>query len=306
MKYIIVIVLLSLGFVQSTPGSSVNQLKWEKIEAPLFQIYHFKSEKQYAEELLTLLRSSHTELSAQLELKLVNPVAVFLCPSEDVFDKLTGNYVPHWGAGVADPIKSVIVLKSPGLTQDRDSFPKLVKHELVHIIVGQAVKFPGRLPRWFSEGIATLFSYDEHFSAGKAISKALLSDSIIPLDEIDEVLKFHQAKATLAYEESYSFTLFLKEEFGLPALVSLIHSLNKDIPFEKAFTQIFRADLFDLELKWYEYLEKKYRWRFLLDFETFLWIFILFLFIFVFIFIRIRNRRIINSWEEEEGFESSM
>ncbi len=305
MKFITLIVFLSFNVLLSSPNYSAKEINWEKKETSLFQIYYVKAEKHHADELSTLLGSSYEELSMQLQLALAGPVEVFLCPSDQVFGKLTGNYVPHWGAGVADPTQSVIVLKSPGLTGEHDGFPKLIKHELVHIMVGQSVNFPEKLPRWFSEGIATLFSYDEHFAAGKSISKALLSDSIIPLDEIDEVLKFHRAKATLAYEESYSFTLFLQEEFGLPTLVNLIHSLNEDLTFEKTFAQVFETDLFELELEWYEFLEKKYRWRFLLDFETFLWIFILFLFIFVFVAIRLRNRKIMNRWEEEDGVAGS-
>lgn len=305
MKFITVVAFFVFSLLLNPPNYSAYQTDWEKIETPLFQIYYFKAEKKYAEELSVLLHSSYEELSRKLELVVVNSIKVFLCSSEEVFGKLTGNYIPHWGAGVADPTQSVIVLKSPGLTGEYDGFPKLVKHELVHIMIGQSVKSPGKIPKWFSEGIATLFSYDEHFSSGKSISKALLSDSIIPLDEIDEVLKFHQAKAALAYEESYLFTQFLQEKFGLPALVELIHALNKDLAFEKIFTQVLGADLFELELEWYEFLEKKYRWRFLLDFETFLWIFILFLFIFVFITIRLKNRRLMNRWEQEEGAPDS-
>jgi hypothetical protein len=300
LKFITVIAFLSFNLLLISPNYSAIQIDWEKIETPLFQVFYFNAEKHYAEELSILLHSSYDELSRKLELGSAKPVRVFLCSSDEVFGKLTGNYIPHWGAGVADPTQSVIVLKSPALTEDHDGFPKLVKHELVHIMVGQSVEPPGKLPRWFSEGIATLFSYDEHFAGGKSISKALLSNSIIPLDEIDEVLRFHQAKARLAYEESYSFTLFLQEKFGLPMLV-----VNKDLTFEATFTRVFEADLFELELEWYEFLEKEYRWRFLLDFETFLWIFILFLFIFVFIAIRLRNRRVMNRWEEEEGVANS-
>ncbi|MFQ5633413.1 MAG: peptidase MA family metallohydrolase, partial [bacterium] len=187
------------------------------------------------------------------------------------------------------------------LTEGYAAFPKLVRHELVHILIGQAIDSPRRPPRWFSEGIAILLSNDDEFEGGRAISKALISDSIIPLDEIDNVLKFHQAKARLAYEESYSFLLFLEEKYGVDGLLKLVRSLDANTSLERAFTKIFAADLFDLEIEWYEFLGKKYRWRFLLDFEIFLWIFILFLFIFAFIGIRFRNRKIIKKWDKEEG-----
>jgi hypothetical protein len=79
---------------------------------------------------------------------------------------------------------------------------------------------------------------------------------------------------------------------------------ESEAPFDSVFQTVFGQDVLDLELAWYDYLEDEYRWRFLLDFETFLWIFILTLFLFVFLGIRLRNRRTLKRWDDEERLSS--
>ena len=108
----------------------------------------------------------------------------------------------------------------------------------------------------------------------------------------------------MAYEQSYTVILFLIDRYGIDALIDFIDVLKKQPDFNQALLSVFKSDIYDIEFDWYNYIKKKYRWRFLLDFETFLWIFILMLFIFVLIAIKLRNRKIIKKWDQEEGQES--
>lgn len=288
------------GSGQSSLNPATMQADWHSLDSPPFRIYYLDSDRPYTRELSSLFHIAYLDFVTRLQLNLTQPVNVFLCPTQKVFDDLTGNFIPHWGEGVADPVKNLIILKSPALTDNRDRLPKLVRHELSHILIGQTAKSPQNLPKWFNEGIAIYLSADEEFAAGKAISKALISNSIIPLDEIDDVLRFQHAKATLAYEESYSFVLYLIEQYGFGKIAQLLSELDTGQSFDVTFKDVFAIDLFEAEMNWYQYLEKKYRWTFLLDFDLFLWIFILLLFIFILIAIRWRNKRTLEKWDEEE------
>ena len=297
------LVILRTGFSAVTlPGS---QVEWQTIDSRPFNFYYLETDQMYIRAVADLFQIAYAELANKLTLKIRRPVDVFLCPTQDIFNQLTGNFIPDWGEGVADPIRSVIILKSPSLADNQNRLPKLVRHEMTHILIGQAVANPQILPKWFNEGMAIYCSADEAFTAGEAISKALISDSIIPLDEIDEVLQFHRAKAQLAYEESFSFTLYLIEQYGLGRIVRLIQASSSGKSFDQLFEEVFGLDIFDVELEWYDHIAKKYRWRFLLNFETYLWIFILLLFILVFVAIRLRNRRVMKKWEEEDHYASS-
>ncbi len=304
-KFIRALPILSLWMFLVWPVSSRSEVNWNVLESSPFVIFYAENDKTFAEETSSLLNIFHEELSAKIGLKSSDPVRTFLCPSEKIFNELTGNLIPDWGEGIADPVQNVIVLKSPSLMDNQNHFPKLVKHEVVHILIGHSVNKPGDLPKWFNEGIASYLSADERVSSGEAISKALLSDSIIPLDEIDNVLKFQRTKAALAYEESYSFTAYLVEKFGFESMAKLIQNLQTAKTFEHTFRDIYKIDLFEAEIAWYEYIEKKYRWHFLLDFENYLWISILLLFVLVFLAIKLRNRRILKKWDEEERWVNS-
>jgi hypothetical protein len=296
---------LLLGFLLLAYTESASQTNWYTLESSLFRIYYSQEDEKRAEELSTLLDKAYADLASKIGLEIDTTVSVFLSPTDEIFDQLTGKLIPDWGEGIADPVRNLIVLRSPKLSQNQIRFPKLVKHELIHILVGQSLQHPDAIPRWFNEGIAIYFSHEEGFSVGQAISKALISNSIIPLDEIDDVLKFQQAKARLAYEESYSAVLFLEEEFGYDDLIRLIRELRTGKSFDEAFLDIFGVEFFAFEWDWNQAIEKKYRWRFLFDFETYLWILILFLFILVIVAIRIRNRKILRKWEKEERLMGS-
>lgn len=282
----------------------ISQTNWFTLESSLFRIDYAENDERSAEELSTFLETGYAGLVSKVGIKLTGPVRIILCPTEEIFDQLTGKLIPHWGEGVADPMRSLIILKSPNLSKNHTRFPKLVLHELTHILIGQAVAHPSVIPRWFNEGVAVYFSHEKEFSSGKAISKALISNSLVPLDEIDDVLNFQKEKAHLAYEESYSAIILLEEKFGYEGLIELIQALKKSSNFNQAFLDVIGIDLIDFEWEWNQYVEKKYRWRFLLDFETYLWIFILFLFILVIVTIKYRNRKILKRWDDEERLAS--
>jgi len=286
------------GALQSHPQDD----HWQTVETPPFRIHFTKSDAFYAKELESLFHIANDELTRKLHLKLQPSIDVYLCANNRDFMRLTGNMVPHWGEGIANPVKNLIVIKSPNLTNNYDGQKQLVLHELVHILVGKWSRVPP--PRWFNEGIAMYFSNDHEFAKGEALSKALISDSVIPLDEIDDVLQFQKTKARLAYEESYLFVKFLVDKYGLERLTNLIFDLHGNGSFEKIFASRYPADMFDMELQWYDVIKKKYRWRFLVDFDIYIWIFILLVFILVAVSVKIRNRKTIKKWEEEDNFAS--
>ncbi len=274
--------------------------EWQEEKTAEFIVRYKSPDKAQVAPVLALCHSAASSLSLHLNQPPPRaPITIFIADSQESLDQLTGGTIPHWGEGVANPLQNRIVIKSPNLSQNSTRLGKLLHHELAHIYIGRLSLSPASLPRWFSEGMAVLLSSDEAFS-GERLSKAMMSDSVIPLDEIEQMLAFPDGKARLAYEQSYAFTLYLKEEFGMSALLEMAKKAGPEQPFEATFLQVTGADLWDVEQEWFDYLGSKYRWHFLLDFETYLWLLILLLFIVGVMAVRLRNRRTIRRWEEEE------
>ena len=81
-------------------------------------------------------------------------VLLVLAPDEIQFVRLTGGAAPDWGAGVALPAQSAIVV--PAYVSERGrgwSDARLLRHEWAHVGLHQHLEGL-RVPRWFSEGYA--------------------------------------------------------------------------------------------------------------------------------------------------------
>lgn len=292
--------ILAVLFQFLFPFQSSTQPEWYTLESPHFKFYFTSANQTLAATLPELFENEYNNLSATLSTPLDSLATVLLAPTEEKFNELTGYLIPHWGEGVADPSRNLIIIKANQQERNRDRLIKLVRHEIIHILIGRSVAKRATSPRWFDEGLAIYFSYDEDFAGGSAISKAIISNSIIPLSEIEDVLKFHTEKARLAYEESYSAVLYFEEEYGFVGITAIISDLQNGSTFDDAFASRTGLPLADFELNWLRFVERKYRWRFLLDFETYLWIFMVLLFVLGFAAIKWRNRQTLKRWEAED------
>ncbi|MBN2010377.1 hypothetical protein JW960_13610 [candidate division KSB1 bacterium] len=262
-----------------------------------FRIYYLNNMNS-ATSLSHFLYPTFTRIKHELKIPSEAPITIYLCASEQQYNALTSNALPEWSAGAAIPSQRTIVLKT------YQPYPELhttAVHELVHIMVHSIINKP--IPRWFDEGLAVYYSDDKVLASRSLVSKALLSNSIIALSDIDRVLSFDQTKAHLAYQESYLTILFLVDKYGIEKLNQLIYAINDAPTLDDAFQQTLGIDLWDFELAWFKYIQKRHRWNFLADIDNYLWIIILGIFLVGFISIRFRNWKTIKRWEQEEENE---
>jgi hypothetical protein len=178
-------------------------------------------------------------------------------------------------------------------------YEKIAIHELTHILLNQAVRGQP-IPRWLNEGIAVYFSREKAFASNSLVSKALLTNSIIPLHEIDNVLSFHAEKAQLAYQESYLAVRFLFEHFGDEKVKSILQQLSNGSGIQNAMYYSIGLSFNQFEQLWLEKISKSHRWQFLMDFDNYLWIFVLLIFLIGVFVVRKRNQAKIKQWEEDD------
>ncbi len=300
LRYIVfVITLFNLAFASI---SSTGNQPWERISGSIFIIYYQQNDLQNSKKILNTLQTSYIRLSREIGVTLVDSVLIYVTPSKKVFDQIVGSNFPKWSDGLAAPEKNLIILKSPNWMPPETDNEAIAIHELTHIVVNRAVK-GNPIPRWFNEGLAVFYSGEKSYAASTLISKALVTNSIIPLSDIDEVLQFHKEKAQLAYQQSYLAVDYLFRQYGSDAVRRIIHKPGDGIDLNQAFIDVIDLDLWEFEDEWYHYIKQKYRWHFLVEIDNYLWVLILALFIFGFIIIRRRNKRTIERWQEEETSE---
>lgn len=276
---------------------------WRTLAQGQFNVYAVAADSSNARQVARILNDEYLPLSASLQVELSTPVGVFIAPDRENFDRLTGGTIPHWGEAVADPLRQIIIVKSPRWHQSATPLRITLVHELVHVMLGNILRLRA-IPRWFNEGLAIYYSGETSYFAAAEASQAQLSDQLIPLREIDGLLEFGQPRAHLAYQQSFLAVAYLAELFGESVLPSLVHAAAASNDFDAALRQEAGMSLREFEQAWRDHLRKKYRWAFLIEFERYLWIFILLLFILTFIGVMLRRRQTLARWEESEHAET--
>jgi hypothetical protein len=229
-------------------------------------------------------------------------VDIYLARSSEEYEEFSQPTVPEWSSGVAYTQSRIIILK-PGSYYDPVRYRETLYHEIAHMYIME-VSSNGRLPVWLNEGLSMYLSekslsWQESIAIGNAIS----TNNLVDLEAIDNVLRFYQAKAEIAYIQSFLAIQFLVSKIGEKAVVTMVKDFSSDMTTDEVFEKHLGYSFFEFEIEWYDDLKSRYRWTTWLQFENLLWfLFILIIFL-AFFMKKLRNRRILKQWEDEDYME---
>lgn len=227
----------------------------------------------------------------------VTHTTVYLAPSQSVFDQLTQGRLPHWSAAVAMPALKTIVLKHDHVAQRVQTMQHEFSHVLLYAAVGKHV------PIWFNEGVAMWASHEWRLQHTASVFYAVLSGGLIPLSEIDSVLRFPSVKADLAYTESLLAVLYIIRLGGENAVVAMMSELSHGAPFDVALFRVTEKTPHEFELAWRDHVSGRFSLTALLVSPDSLWGYLVLLFGVAYVAVKLRNRAKLRKWEAEERFE---
>jgi hypothetical protein len=292
--HILLILCVFPAFARNPAG-----IVWRYHSTSNFIIAYREADKTLAIRVLDELQQRQQQLARRLNYQPRRAITVFLCPTQQIFDRMTGGVVPHWGEAAANTAQWRIYLKTPAASDTRELLPATVTHELAHLCLAE-IASPNQLPRWFNEGAAIFLSNESRPTDPTIISRAIFTKSLVDFEEIDALLSFPNARAALAYAESYYAVSFMTQRFGNEAVSKLARAFAAASDSRQAFQNAFHEDLWTFEAEYFDYLRRHFRWHFLLD-ESFLFGgVILILLIAGFFVTRWRARKKIKEWETEE------
>jgi hypothetical protein len=218
-------------------------------------------------------------------------ITVFLAPDAARWDSLTGGQAPDWGAGVAFPLRGIIVL--PGYVSDRGgthTLPVILRHELAHIALQRHIR-QARIPRWFNEGYATWSAGQFDGDAGWQLRLAFMTDRAPPLDSLTLDWPLLAADAQLAYLLSASAVEYLYD-LGTPQMFQrFLDQWAEQESFEQALRGVYILASPQFERLWRAHVKRRYGWLQIIAQSMFVWAALAVLVLVLFIIRRRRDRR---------------
>ncbi len=294
-KVLVVLALWSL-LGRSTSGQERHELpgRW-------FSISFQSGEEKNAALALQRAEKTCEVVCADLRLSEVPGIRLVLAGSAEEFARLTKQALPRWAAGATTIQEGVptIYLPSPRWGPGGTDFETTIVHEVAHALVAVATNYHP-LPRWLTEGLAIHYSREQQWTSPSQVSKALLSNSLLSLEEIEDLNSYPEQKARLAYQESFLAVQYLLRQYGWDALRTLLTALRQGQEVDAAFAHALGKDSWEFEQEWVKDVRHRYRWTFLADADWYLWVLILLLAIGAFLAVRARAQRTVRAWTEEE------
>ncbi len=255
-------------------------------------------------EMRLVLEVAALRLGRLLSIPFSDTIDIVIVQTQEQFDSLAGGKIPEWGAGAAIPSRNLIILRQPMMNRYPGNTADLLQHELAHIALSRRVQ-TARLPRFIDEGFASWFAGEWAFAQVSTIASAQITKSILPLRDIDDVNRFHQGEASLAYAQSYLVVNFIFTRYGELAFLDLLDAFASGQNMSEAFHSTLGVSFWRFEADYRKFLSDNYTLFAILSDMTGLWVFLALIVIFGWIIIRKRKKDAIDRWKEEEKFQST-
>jgi hypothetical protein len=127
-------------------------------------------------------------------------VLVMLAPDSATFRQWVGPGVPEWGAAIAIPAQSRVVMQAQARGSVRE-LHRLLRHELAHLALHEAI---GDLPpRWFDEGYASVAADEWNRESFVAANAALIARRIPGYDGLDSAF---ETRSALGAQAAYALS----------------------------------------------------------------------------------------------------
>ena len=297
-KYWFVIFILQLF----TPLMS-SALNYVETSTSHFVFYFHSKDKRLIESLINDAETFRGDIVKDLGIDFKEKTKVYLAPSFRQYQELQpGGEVPSWSAAVAYPRLNLIIMQSPKATNGKGiDLSKVFKHEFTHIALGKAFSKREEIPLWLNEGLAMYESREWDFSRVSAITRAVLTGSLIPLSEITRLFPLEANKAELAYSESFYLISFLISQYGKENFHRFLREYSGGKGLKDVLTEVYGIKWEEFEKKWRHYLKVRFSWFPIVTSTTTLWFLVTIVFILAYIRKKKATRLKFEQWEREEN-----
>jgi len=276
---------------------------YKEISTSHFAFYFHSQDERLMRSLIDQAEELRREIVEDLGIDFDERTEIYLAPSFRKFQEIQPKGdIPSWSAAVAYPSLNLIIMKSPRATRrGRIDLRKVFKHEFSHIVLGRAFRGREKVPRWLDEGLAMYESREWDLSRVSTMTRAVLTDSLIPLSEITHSFPQGADRAELAYSESFYLVSFLISRYGKESFHRFIKEYSGGKGLKEVLMEVYGIRWEELEKRWRNYLKLRFSWIPIVTSTTTLWFLVTMVFILGYLRKRRANRLKLEEWEREDG-----
>jgi hypothetical protein len=174
------------------------------------------------------------------------PIKVFLY---ETADEMQPAIAPGGGRGVQ--ILGEVVYSDTAMVSADVATLDITRHEIAHIVTGEATKGPFGIAGWMNEGIS-VYSQRQPLSGHEgALQAAIRNDRVLSMAELNSSATGSVASTVgLYYGQAGAIVKFLVDEYGAEKFALLLKTFKEGATPDDAFGQVYARDALGIENAW--------------------------------------------------------
>lgn len=208
--------------------------------------YHSGTESQ-ARAVLNAAADTLQKVGALERAQVTFPVKVFLYRTADEMQPAIAPGGP--GRGVL--IRGEVVYSDTAMVSADVAALDIVRHEVAHIVTGQATKGPFGIAGWLNEGISVFSQTKLLEQQADELQSAIDGDRVLSFKELNSSASGSVAGTVgLYYGQAGSIVKFLVDTYGADKFADLLKVFKDGTTPDKAFQSVYGFDQLGMENAW--------------------------------------------------------
>ncbi|WP_051361159.1 peptidase MA family metallohydrolase [Desulfuromonas sp. TF] len=214
--------------------------------------YNGRAFGEVGDQVLEVLESAYSQIGNDLNFYPDTVVPVLLYTERD-FAEITRS--PDWAGGLYD---GKIRIPVGGVSHMNPQLKAVLFHEYSHVAVHFLTS--GRCPVWLNEGLAQIAERRHHDPPLRALAAAVEEDRPLAFEPLEKSFAgLSREEAQLAYEQSYSLTAYMVEQYHWYKMAELLAALGEGLPMGEAVSAVlgeYGVNYVSLQAAWHRQLAK--------------------------------------------------
>ena len=229
-----------------------NTFPWKIQEEAGIGMYWIADGLDLGQVGMDVVKESLPRILSIIPANMSDGIRIYLYPSADDFQAALSLTQQEWVGGHASPELGVIMLPAENPRTAVVDLRRRIPHELSHLVLYQATGAQyHNVPRWFDEGLGTLFESIPNPNYATALEKALANDTLVPFSQLctqfpnqsnDEILQ--------AYAQSHSLMTYIQDTYGNQKIQEMIIALADGATCETVTTRTLDRSIDQLTADW--------------------------------------------------------
>lgn len=229
-----------------------DRFNWKTTEKAGVEVYWIADGLDLGQVALDIVLESLPRIQSVIQADLPDPLRIYLYPSANDMRAALLLSGQDWVGGHASPELGVILLPAENPRTAVVDLRRRLPHEMSHLLLYEATGASyGNVPRWFDEGLATLFESVPNPNYEPALQHALDQGEVLTFEEM--CVRFPDTSTNqiyLAYAQSGSLIKFIQAKYGNEALRQMILAYADGATCESAVSRSLSISLQELSDDW--------------------------------------------------------